>query len=137
MRQHSCALLLLLALGLIFAGCEGDRGPAGPPGEPGTISPYTYVGNAGEPCQHCHGTIVATWEETGHEEAYRDLDDEDRANFYCLQCHTTGWDSEVSFGDTEIAPGNRGPDENGFDDYVGVGSSQRDQGLSVGYAHRD
>ncbi|MGD8700052.1 MAG: multiheme c-type cytochrome [Gemmatimonadales bacterium] len=119
---------VVIAASLAFAsfGCEGDQGPQGPEGPegpqgpPGTgVSPYTYQGDNGEACNHCHQTNVLNVLTTNHTFAYDDLGD-NQDNLYCLQCHTVGFDSKVEFGDTEIAPENRGPDEFGYDDYYGV-----------------
>jgi hypothetical protein len=123
-RWIRAAMPLFIVLFVVaFVGCEGDEGPigpAGPPGPPGGVSDYTYFGGGGEACLHCHASTVFTWEETGHQNAFADLGEADRANLYCVRCHTTGFDSQVAFGDTEVAPGNEGPDVNGYDDYVGV-----------------
>lgn len=125
MRRFTTMLpALAIAFALAVVGCEGDQGPAGPPGPPGGTSEFTYLGGGGEACLHCHATTVGQWETTGHQSAYVDLDPASRNNLYCLQCHTVGFDSKVNFGDTQIAPGNRGPDENGFDDYVGVDTEE-------------
>ncbi len=109
---------LLLAFAMI--GCEGEegpQGPAGPPGDDATVSPYTYLGNGGEDCMHCHATTVSSWHGTNHYNAYTDLEAADQDNPYCVKCHTTGWDSEVAYGDTTITT--YGPDTTGFDDYFG------------------
>lgn len=121
MRHQLWAVPILVALVVVFAGCEGDPGPAGPPGE--SLSEYTYIGGSGSACLHCHATTVRNWETTLHEEAFRALD-ADTTNLYCLQCHTVGWDSEVAFGDTVIDPANYGPDKNGYDDYVNVDTEE-------------
>lgn len=121
---------LMLVVPLVLAGCEGDPGPAGPqgpegpegpegpPGHDGIVSEYTFVGTAGTPCLHCHATVVNNVLATKHNQAYADLEGEDAENPYCLQCHTTGWDSPIAYGETEIL--NPGPDLNGFDNYWGV-----------------
>ncbi len=125
-------VLIAASLAFVSLGCEGDTGPEGPQGPEGPEGPpgpepelteFTYLGNFGEPCLHCHATTVENWEATNHELAYDALGS-DQDNLYCLQCHTTGFDSEVQFGDTEIAPGNRGPDEFGYDDYFGVDTEE-------------
>lgn len=122
-------LALMLCAGLALVGCEGDQGPvgiqgvqgpqgpAGPPG--GTVSDVTYVGNQGQDCLHCHGTTVTGVRTTLHNQAFADLGDS-QDDPYCLQCHTTGWDSPVNFGDTSITT--YGPDVYGYDDYFGVDS---------------
>jgi len=126
-------ILLLLVLPLILVGCEGDTGatgPAGPqgeqgeqgePGEPGnpgeSAIPYTYVGGYGQECQHCHARTSNDVEATGHTHAYTNMDPVDQENAYCLQCHTTGWDREVTYSG-EWAEAN--PDTFGYDDYYGV-----------------
>jgi hypothetical protein len=119
---------MIIAVSLAFASfaCEGDQGPQGlegpegPEGPPGTgVSPYTYQGDNGEACTHCHAINVNNVLTTNHTFAYDDLGDS-QDNLYCLQCHTVGFDSHVEFGDTEITPENRGPDLYGYDDYYGV-----------------
>ncbi|GBE30277.1 cytochrome c552 [bacterium BMS3Bbin04] len=119
-------ILLVIAMAMLLSfvliGCEGEEGPAGPQGEKGDTGqkadPYTYVGNDGEECGHCHGSKVDGWMGTKHPNAYADLDAEDQDNPYCVQCHTTGFDATVAYGDTTIT--NPGPDIHGFDDYFGV-----------------
>lgn len=113
-------VVLAMSLGFLALGCEGDTiiQEAGD-----TFSEYTYQGNFGEPCLHCHSTAVEDVLDTNHSFAFEDLG-ESQENLYCLQCHTTGFDSEVSFGDTEIADENRGPDEHGYDDYIGIDTEE-------------
>lgn len=114
-------MLLMLAVPFILAGCEGDQGPEGPQGPAGPSGvdyEYTYVGTQGTPCNHCHANVVEDVLHTKHTQAYADLATEDRDNPYCVQCHTTGWDSPITYGQTEITT--YGPDVNGFDDYWGV-----------------
>lgn len=129
MKVQRFALLpltgILLVGMIILAGCEGDTGPAGPAGPPGPgaeESDVTFVGGMGADCMHCHATTVAQVLLTGHTGAYEDLGEEDRENLYCVQCHTTGFDSPVESGDTEITT--YGPDEYGYDDYVGVDTEE-------------
>lgn len=124
-KTHLLVLLLSLLLAVVFVGCEGEQGPegpegpAGPPGEDATVSEYTFLGNMGEDCMHCHASTVTQWETTGHVNAYADLvEGGSETNLYCVKCHTTGFDSEVAYGDTAIAT--YGPDHYGYDDYVGV-----------------
>ncbi len=125
-RYHWFMLSAALLFGALLLGCEGKEGPEGPQGPEGPAGPgaevpeYTYLGGGGEDCMHCHVTTVTSWEGTGHHEAYEALDEDSRKNLYCVQCHTTGFDSQVSFGDTVIAEENYGPDLYGFDDYVNV-----------------
>ena len=127
--KHRDWLGVVIAASLAFAsfGCQGDQGPQGPEGPEGPpgqdFSPYTYQGNFGEPCNHCHANTVDNVFTTNHRFAYEDLMTS-QENLYCLQCHTTGFDSHVEFGDTEIAPENRGPDVNGYDDYFGVDTEE-------------
>ncbi len=130
-HRHRLGIAVVLSLAFFSFGCEGDQGPQGlegpegPQGPPGTgVSPYTYQGNYGDACQHCHAITVGNVALTGHTEAYEDLSTDSRTNLYCLQCHTTGFDSQVEFGDTEIAPENRGPDIYGYDDYYGVDTEE-------------
>ncbi|MBD3335518.1 MAG: hypothetical protein GF355_08375 [Candidatus Eisenbacteria bacterium] len=125
---QSPAIVLLILPVLVFLGCEGDEGPAGPPGPqgpPGDTFEFSYIGGRGEECIHCHSGNVANVLLTGHNEAYDGLDEEDKDDPYCLQCHTTGWDSEVEFGDTEIDE--YGPNPDGYDDYFGVDSEEADE----------
>lgn len=124
--KHSLKLGMLLALVAAFAlvGCSGDdgatgpAGPQGPPGNDGTIFDFTYVGGAGEACNHCHASTVEAVAATGHAHAY-ELDADDLANPYCVQCHTTGWDRPASYGSDDWMTAEN-PDVNGFDDYFGV-----------------
>lgn len=134
MKFNFSWLVLLLMIALVFTmGCEGEQGPEGPQGPAGpagddgqdgedgedlTEGPqYNYNGGFGAACNHCHYSTVMSWEDTGHRDAYVDLDDDDLTNPYCLKCHTTGWDSPVNYGDTEITE--YGPDTTGYDDYFG------------------
>ncbi len=123
MKRHWLGVVVAVSLAFVSYGCEGDQGPQGaegPEGPPGEgVAPNTYFGGSGEPCMHCHSGNVGTVATTGHSEAYEDLGDS-QTNLYCLQCHTTGFDSQVAFGDTAIADANRGPDIYGYDDYYGV-----------------
>jgi len=121
-NQMNLGKLLVLMLLIILCGCEGDtgpQGPAGPPGEDAYISDYTYVGEAGQACTHCHSNIVEEVAETGHAHAYDSLVDKDVENPYCVQCHTTGWDRQVSYG-SDAWMDAENPDTNGYDDYYGV-----------------
>ena len=119
------AILLLMPL-LVLVGClKGDTGPAGLPGadgDDGVLYEWTYIGDNGAGCKHCHEGLVADVGTTAHTHAYDDLDAEDKANPYCLKCHTTGWDSDVNYGETEIAV--YGPDLFGYDDYFGVAGDE-------------
>ncbi|MEZ4387075.1 MAG: ammonia-forming cytochrome c nitrite reductase subunit c552 [Candidatus Krumholzibacteriia bacterium] len=120
------AALLVLASAVAMVGCEGDQGPAGPagpPGDDGTISQFTFVGNNGQACSHCHVNTVETVMNTAHTDAYEALDAESQENPYCLQCHTVGWDRPVAFGsDAWMTATN--PDVNGYDDYFGVAGDE-------------
>lgn len=118
-------LAVILGLSLAIVGCEGDQGPAGPPGPPGGggLSAYSYVGGQGAACSHCHATTVNMWETTGHAMASAGLTGDNANDPYCLQCHTTGWDSPVESGG-QIDPNNRGPNDEGYDDYFGVGGEE-------------
>jgi hypothetical protein len=109
-----------MSLGFLALGCDGDTIIQ----EVGAdFSLYSYQGNFGEPCLHCHSTNVDNVLTTNHSFAYEDLG-ESQSNLYCLQCHTVGFDSYVEYGDTEILDENRGPDEHGYDDYVGVDTEE-------------
>lgn len=116
-------IAVIVAMGLVACAVEdgeqGPQGPEGPAGPPGAgYAEYTFLGNGGEDCMHCHAGTVESWENTLHPDAYADLTAEDKENPYCLKCHVTGWDSPVSYGDTTIT--NYGPDTTGFDDYFQV-----------------
>lgn len=113
-------VVLATSLGFLALGCEGDT-IVQEIGE--TFTEYSYQGNSGEPCLHCHSTTVDNVLTTNHSYAFEDLG-ESQDNLYCVQCHTTGFDSEVAFGDTEIADANRGPDLYGYDDYVGIDTEE-------------
>ena len=129
-KQGLLPALMLCGL-LALVGCEGDQGPvgaqgpegpAGPPGPPGGTSEFTYAGYQGEACLHCHGRTVADVRTTGHNVAYAGLDAEDQDLPYCLQCHTTGWDTPIAYGVTEFEP--TGDDVHGYDDYFGVDTTE-------------
>ena len=123
MRRNWIAVVTAVFL----AGCTGDQGeqgPEGPEGPPGEgFSDYSYQGSNGEACNHCHSTNVDNVLVTHHTDAFDDLGDS-QSNLYCVQCHTTGFDSQVAYGDTAIADENRGPDPHGYDDYVGVDTEE-------------
>ena len=130
MNRHShWALLVILTTALALMGCEGDQGPigiqgpegpAGPPGPPGGSSEFTYLGGSGSSCLHCHGGTVVQVGQTLHAQAYDDLAEKQSSadNPYCLQCHTTGWDSPIGYGETESTT--YGDDLFGYDDYWNV-----------------
>jgi hypothetical protein len=113
-RKRGWLLLPVTCVALLLIGC-GDE-VTNVVEQPAIESEFTYVGNSGEGCMHCHANTVETWSKTGHQAAYADLSDDSKTNLYCLQCHTTGFDSPVNFGDTEIT--NPGPDPYGYDDYA-------------------
>jgi len=123
-------ILLAVSVALVSFGCEGDTGPAGPQGEQGEQGPpgeaesqYAYYGNFGEACQHCHGGNVGDVLTTNHTFAYDDLG-ESQTNLYCLQCHTTGFNCSVAFGDTEIDPANCWEPDDGYTGYIGDESEE-------------
>lgn len=123
--KNKLILLLVLPLALLLAisGCEGPEGPAGPIGEQGDkgdkgdpISQYTYLGDNATTCAHCHGGMVDGWLSSAHASTYEKIEAAGRhTDVYCLSCHTTGFDSPVSRGDTLLTE--RGPNPHGFDDY--------------------
>jgi hypothetical protein len=124
--------LLAITVSFVLIGCEGEQGPAGADGADGqdgediVHSPNTYIGNDGDECQHCHGEKVDEWMGTHHAEAYEDLvADGNDDNPYCVQCHTTGFDATVTYGDTTIT--NPGPDMYGFDDYFGIDTPEAEE----------
>ena len=130
--MHKNFLLLILALSaaLMFLGCEGPEGPAGAQGEQGDDAPlYTYMGSPDNACAMCHEDILAGWAGTHHPHAWDDLDVEDQANLYCVQCHVTGFDAEVAYGDTVVTT--PGPNLDGWDDYFGVGTEEADDRLAA------
>ena len=101
-------------------GAEGAEGPIGTEGPPAYEEPaYTYLGGNGNDCRHCHQYIVSNWAGTNHQDAFVDLGT-DNIKPGCLQCHTTGWDSEVSDDTISV----RGPDTTGFDDYFMVATNE-------------
>ncbi|MFH1844415.1 MAG: ammonia-forming cytochrome c nitrite reductase subunit c552 [bacterium] len=129
--KHDPASFTVIALfmfgTLLLLGCEGERGPAGPAGSGVEGVEYTYLGKNGENCKHCHEHLIATVANTKHTHAFEDLGAANQTNLYCAQCHTTGFDSEVAFGDTQILPESYGPDLYGYDDYVGIGTPEAAQ----------
>ena len=124
--RFSVVSLALLAGALFFlTGCEGEMGPAGhdgADGENGLLFEWTYVGGNGAACTHCHPDIKEAVLTTAHTRAFDDLEVADRTNPYCIQCHTTGWDSEVAYGNPNIV--SYGPDLFGYDDYFGVNTPE-------------
>jgi len=96
----------------------GPEGPEGPEGPGGDEVEYTYFGDFGAQCTHCHGRVVPEVSLTAHSRAFARMDAESQADPFCLRCHTTGFDSEVAQGDTSIVE--YGPDLYGNDDYFGV-----------------
>jgi len=102
------------------AGKDGKMGPAGLNGVNGSNGsnafPFTYVGNNVNSCGTCHSDIKDAWVTAKHSWAYDSLPAADQNIQYCLQCHTTGFDTHLAnFGDT-VSTVNRGPDRFGFDD---------------------
>jgi hypothetical protein len=119
------ATLLAVSIALVSFGCEGDTGPAGPPGPEGPEGPpgedfsqFAYQGEFGEACQHCHGGNVDEVLTTKHTNAFLDLG-ESQTDLYCLQCHTTGFNCSVNFGDTELDPANCWEPADGYTGYIG------------------
>ncbi len=132
MQTKWLTLLTIVAVIVWFVGCEGPEGPQGEQGTQGPLNPgYTYLGDDANTCNHCHDGTVAAWEETHHAEAYAALEmigqHEDP---YCLQCHTTGWDAEVTYegDDPIITPGS---DLNGFDDYWPPASAEDEERIEA------
>jgi formate-dependent nitrite reductase cytochrome c552 subunit len=121
LRLSVVSLALLAGALLFLTGCEGEMGPAGhdgADGENGLLFDWTYVGGDGAACTHCHSDLKESVATTAHARAFDDLEVADQSNPYCIQCHTTGWDSEVAYGNPNIV--NYGPDIYGYDDYFGV-----------------
>jgi hypothetical protein len=127
-------ILLALSVALVSFGCEGDtgpqgpagpEGPEGPAGPPGTdVSEFAFQGDFGSPCLHCHATTVNDYVTTGHRFAFDDLGAENQSNLYCVQCHTTGFNCTVEFGDTEIDPANCVEPDDGYSGYIGDDSEE-------------
>ena len=126
MRLSLGILVIILGMSLMFFGCEGPKGDTGSQGSQGPTGPegpegpgyptFTYLGDDGNTCAHCHASTVEMWDGTLHSEAYATLvDGGDQDDLFCLQCHTLGFDSPISEGDTSITV--HGPDMTGFDDY--------------------
>ncbi|MFH1862755.1 MAG: multiheme c-type cytochrome [bacterium] len=125
--MNSKLSILALSMGLLLAciaGCEGPEGPAGAPGTPGEpTQQYTYLGDDINACNHCHGETVTTWSATAHPGAYAALVAAgSQNNLYCVQCHVTGFDATVSYGDSVI--NTPGPDLSGWDDYWPAGNEE-------------
>ncbi|MBL0060705.1 MAG: hypothetical protein IPP40_04250 [bacterium] len=75
----------------------------------------SFLGDSENRCSHCHQAKVEGWRGTHHAEAYQALVASSAENNpYCVQCHTTGYDSIVNF-DGSIAT--HGVDNAGYDDY--------------------
>ncbi|MEJ2546437.1 MAG: multiheme c-type cytochrome [Gemmatimonadota bacterium] len=134
--RRGFGMLLALSVALVSFGCEGDTGPQGPkgdqgdpgeqgpPGESGTVSEFAFQGDFGSACLHCHATTINQYMTTGHRFAYDDLEAADQENLYCLQCHTTGFNCTVEFGDTEIDPANCVEPDDGYSGYIGDDSEE-------------
>jgi hypothetical protein len=124
--RHGLGIFAILSLALV--GCTGDQGPAGPPGPEGpegpegppgeSFSEFAYQGGFGEACLHCHGANVDEVLTTKHTNAFLDLGDS-QTNLYCVACHTTGFNCDVNFGDTEVDPANCWEPSDGYSGYVG------------------
>ena len=118
MKIKLLCLLAVVVVSILLIGCEG---PEGPQGEPGTSAPeeliYNYLGNNLNECgAHCHGDISDKCADTKHFNSFASIASQpSNGLLYCAKCHTTGFDSEIQFGETEIAV--FGPDITGFDDY--------------------
>ena len=120
---------ILVAIFIVaIAACEGEQGPTGPAGDtgatgpPGSGSVETYLGGQGKDCMHCHESVVATVKTTGHDNAYDALVTAgSETNPYCLQCHTTGFDSEYASDGSLIT---QGSDMYGYDDYMGINTPE-------------
>ncbi|MFO7588782.1 MAG: hypothetical protein R6X22_12045 [Gemmatimonadota bacterium] len=130
MKRHHGLAMLLAFVAAFAIGCEGDAGPAGPagpqgpegpegpPGEPATETEFTFQGDFGSPCIHCHTTLVGNYVTTNHRFAYDDLG-ENQDNNYCLQCHTTGFSCDVDETGA-ILPGSCEYPDDGYSAWIGV-----------------
>ena len=124
--RHGLGIFAILSLALVGctgdtgpqgpAGPEGPEGPEGPPGE--SFSEFAYQGDFGDACQHCHASAVGDVLTTKHTNAFLDLG-ESQTNLYCVQCHTTGFNCAVNYGDTEIDPATCWEPADGYSGYVG------------------
>ncbi len=124
--RHGLGIIAVLSLALV--GCTGDTGPQGPPGPEGpegpqgppgeSFSEFAFQGNFGEARQHCHANTVGQVLATNHTNAFLDLG-ENQDNLYCLQCHTTGFNCDVNFGDTELDPAACWEPDDGYSGYIG------------------
>ncbi len=130
------AALLVLAAAMALVGCEGDEGPAGPagpegpagpPGDDASTSEFTFVGENGQACIHCHANTVEEMLLTAHTDAYVNMDAEDQESPYCLQCHTVGWDRPVAFPGDDSWMTAENPDTMGYDDYFGVETEEAEE----------
>jgi hypothetical protein len=75
----------------------------------------SYAGDDQQRCGHCHSGLSTAWDSSGHALAYATLVAANSANNpYCLQCHTTGYDTRVDYGGSITQPGvnNGGYDDN-------------------------
>jgi len=127
MKRH-LTLGALLAFAAFTIGCEGDPGPAGPPGPEGPQGPpgdpaeetvFTFQGDFGSPCIHCHTGLVGDYVTTNHRFAYDDLGDSQSQN-YCIQCHTTGFNCAVDYATDEIDFDSCEYPEAGYSYWLGV-----------------
>jgi formate-dependent nitrite reductase cytochrome c552 subunit len=86
---------------------------------------YTYVGSNAVTCGSCHSGTVEDWMGSGHAHAMEGSfaeTPENLENPYCLQCHTTGWDTPIAYGQTEFDP--TGADNSGYDDFYADDSAE-------------
>lgn len=114
--------LVLLLAGLVLTGCEGEQGPPGPQGPQGPEGPegpqgpgaggLAFLGSNDQTCGHCHAGTVGGWLGTRHANAWETLG-ADTANLFCVQCHVTGFDSEIDPNGNLVSAG---PDTTGYDD---------------------
>lgn len=70
---------------------------------------YMGVGDPSSSNCMCHAQTVTSWSNTGHATAQDSVESLAYYGYSCLECHNTGWDTEV--------------DNNGADEYVEAGEN--------------
>jgi predicted CXXCH cytochrome family protein len=95
-------LLVGTAFALAAAGCVKDNttAPAGTTKASGTVVGYSNPATKQTTCGNCHVLKQASWIQTGHANAWKDLQASGFAMSACNQCHTT---SMYSFGGVDSA----------------------------------
>ncbi|HXY67960.1 MAG TPA: cytochrome c3 family protein [Gemmatimonadales bacterium] len=95
-------VVLGAAFALVAAGCVKDTttAPTGTTKLAGAVVGYSNPATKLTTCGNCHVLKQASWIQTGHSNAWKDLQASGHASAACNQCHTT---SAYSFGGADSA----------------------------------